>query len=108
VSLLISNLNLLLTFDQKLYVSKKCVNGVSEKEFRSKIEIACELIESVKLDKTKAYVVIDAWYTCEKILASIRKTGLFCVLAFKKSKKIDLFGKEYHLNEKYDILHLME
>ncbi|MEA3357227.1 MAG: transposase [Patescibacteria group bacterium] len=102
VSLLISNLNLLLAFDQKLYVSKKCVNGVSEKEFRSKIKIACELIESVKLDKTRAYVVIDAWYTCKKILTSIRKMGLFCVLAFKKNKKIGLFGKEYQLKELFD------
>lgn len=102
VSLMVSNLSLLLALDQKFYISKKSLNRERTPEFSTKIKLACEFINNLQIDKTKAYVVIDSWYTSKEILSAIRKKGLFCVLAFKNTKKISLFGKEYHLNEVFD------
>jgi len=102
VSLLISNQSLLLALDQKFYISQKTESEECTTEFSTKIKFGCELINNLQIDKTRAYVVIDAWYTSKTILDAIKEKELFCVLAFKNSKKVSLFGKEYHLDDVFD------
>lgn len=74
------------------YVSRK---SVSAEAFRSKIEIARDIINVAtrKLGKSVT-VLMDSWYSCEEILNTVSLAGWLYVVAIKTNRNIVINGRK--------------
>jgi SRSO17 transposase len=78
-------------WDFRAYVSKSVC---SSEKFRSKVEIAQELIRDVCFDDREVVVMFDSWYTNAKVMRTVNEKGFAYIGGLKKNRRIWLNGKK--------------
>jgi len=59
-----------------------------EKDVKSKIEIAKDIIESLPKPPSKGYVITDSWYSCTDLFKATCASGYHFIGAIKSNRKI--------------------
>jgi hypothetical protein len=87
----------------KLYGSeKKCrEKGV---EFKTKVQLACEMIDEHTPRARQTIWLWDSWYTMYDIVTRCRAHGYAWIGEMKSNRVVFYEGKKYHLNELVDKL----
>jgi hypothetical protein len=82
----------------KLYGSeKKCrVKGV---QFRTKVQLACELIRDHTPRADKTILLWDSWYTCSDLVEECKARGYSWIGEIKGNRVVLHGGKRIHLRE---------
>jgi SRSO17 transposase len=62
--------------------------------FRSKIELALEVLEQAALLGANVFVLMDAWYSCKRVLNRIAWQGWRYVAAIKSNRRLRLEGRK--------------
>ena len=87
----------------KLYGSeKKC----REKEimFKTKVQLACEIIDEHTPRAETTILLWDSWYMCSDVVARCRSHRYRWIGEIKSNRIVLYEGKKYHLNELVDLL----
>lgn len=89
----------------KLYGSeKKCrEKGI---EFKTKVQLACEMIDEHTPRARRTICLWDSWYTCYDTVARCRAHGYNWIGEIKSNRIVFYEGRKYHLNELLDKLRL--
>jgi SRSO17 transposase len=66
----------------------------ARKDFQSKVDLAIEIIESADLLGPDVTVLMDAWYTCKRVLNAIAEKGWRYVAALKSNRLVVLEGRK--------------
>lgn len=87
----------------KLYGSeKRCrEKGV---EFKTKVQLACEIIDEHAPRSRSTILLWDSWYMCSDVVARCRVHGYRWIGETKSNRIIIYEGKKYHLKELVDLL----
>ncbi len=87
--------------DYRLYIKEDAAG--QEDEFKTKIELAKELIRySIDMGNPSMYYVFDSWYTCSEIIKFVESFGKFWIGSMKSDRLVrvtsDRFASiaEYH------------
>ncbi|TLN15343.1 hypothetical protein FDZ71_07370, partial [bacterium] len=89
----------------KLYGSeKKCrEKGI---KFKTKVWLACEMIDEHVPRARRTICLWDSWYTCYDTVARCRAHGYNWIGEIKSNRIVFYEGRKYHLNELLDKLRL--
>lgn len=85
--------------DVRLYVREdSCTEeGI---EFKTRIELACELIRTFKVpDGLDVIVLFDSWYLCREVVDAVHARGWHYVSEAKSNRKVVLDGEETRIDE---------
>ena len=87
--------------DLRLYMPE----GTSNKPFRNKIELACELIDTFNSPSKQTIVEFDEWYLCGEVVKHVEDRG-FDWVSEAKSNRVVFYGDDgqghgerLHINE---------
>ena len=88
--------------DLKLYGSeKRCRDkGV---EFKTKVQLACEIIDEHTPRSRSTICLWDSWYMCSDVVARCRAHGYRWIGETKSNRIVIYDGQKYHLNELVDL-----
>ena len=79
--------------DLRQYV-KASVSKEEERTFKTRVELAREMIESLRLpgslSKKRVIVLFDSWYLCREIVDAIRRRGWHFVAETKSNRNVSL------------------
>ena len=79
--------------DFKLYLNKSAAKKI-KRPFKTKPEIACELIKTFEpFNKEKVYIITDSWYTSKNIVTA-GKTKCYEVIGTLKSNRVFRFTED--------------
>jgi hypothetical protein len=84
------------------YIKKYNEENIDKLEFKTKIELAKEMLSEVLTNGLRGYVLGDAWFTCKELIALLRERGVKYILGCKSDKHITLFGKEITLKQIFE------
>ena len=106
----------LFSYEQVLYLSKKCLEKINQRRgrkapFRDKILLAQNILNkessyltSKNISKQRIWVLNDCWFTSERYCSTITDLEHYFVCGIKKDRRIRLFGKRIRVDlyfEKY-------
>jgi len=81
---------------------KKCKE--EKVEFRTKVQLACEMIDEHVRRARRTILLWDSWYTCCETVARCRARGYDWIGEIKSNRVAFYDGKKYHLSELLDRL----
>jgi DDE superfamily endonuclease len=87
----------------KLYGNKKNCKE-KEIEFKTKVQLACEVIDEHTPSAKRTIWLWDSWYTVYDVVARCRAHGYDWIGEIKSNRVAFFDGKKYHLNELLDRL----
>jgi len=76
--------------------------GSSEKPFRSKIDLACELIDAFKPPSKNVSVAFDEWYLCGEVVKHVEDRGFGWISEAKGNRIIFHDDDRLHVSELLD------
>jgi hypothetical protein len=93
----------------KLYGSEKKCKEKEQKtgekvEFKTKVQLVCEMIDEHVPRAKKTVWLWDSWYTCYEAVTRCRAHGYDWIGEIKSNRVAFYEGKKYHLNELVDVL----
>jgi hypothetical protein len=88
------------------FIEKYNKEHIDKLEFKTKIELAKEMLSEVLKKGLRGYVLGDAWFTCEELIALLRERSVKYILGCKSDKHIVLFGKEKTLKQIFEKIKL--
>lgn len=73
----------------RIWVPKKDYKGNKRENYRTKIELAEELIvDNIDFCKNCQYLTFDSWYCSKKFLQSMKNLGIPCISSLQSNRKI--------------------
>lgn len=97
VAMSASNGNLSLPLDFKMYLSKDYCQK-KNLEFKSKPDLALELIESLNFTKdNQAYLLMDKWYASKNLIMEALRLGIHTIVPLKSSRLIFHHGVQQNI-----------
>jgi len=69
-------------------------NSCAPQEFKSKIELALDIVEGARILGSSVTVLFDAWYACKRVLNTIAGQGWRYVAAIKTNRVILVNGRK--------------
>jgi hypothetical protein len=91
--------------DLKLYGNqKKCQE--KEIEFKTRLQLACDIIEEHTTVAKKTIWLWDSWFTCQEMASKCRSHGYSWVGEIKSNRIVFYEDKRYRLDEFFDKLRL--
>ena len=84
--------------DLRLYMPE----GSSEKPFKSKIELACELIDGFKSPSREVVAAFDEWYLCGEVVKHTEDRGFRWISEAKGNRVVFYQDERIHVSELMD------
>jgi hypothetical protein len=101
--LLVCSCGQVVPIDLRQYVKAK-VCEEEKREFRTRIELAREMIESLSLPRSlsrkKVVALFDSWYLCREIVDAIKERGWHFAAETKSNRKVSIsHGREINVSD---------
>jgi hypothetical protein len=101
--LLVCSCGQVVPIDLRQYVKAK-VCKEEKREFRTRVELATEMIDSLSLpyslSRKKVVVLFDSWYLCREIVDAVKERGWHFVAETKSNRNISLNrGREINVSD---------
>ena len=103
VTSLCVNNDLAVPDELRLYGSKKKCQEKSV-EFKTKVQLACDIIEEHVSRAKQTICLWDSWFTCQEMAKRCKKRGFNWIGEIKSNRIVYCEGEKLHLNELVDVL----
>jgi hypothetical protein len=84
------------------FIKKYNKENMDKLEFKTKIELAIEMLSEVLNKGLRGYVLGDAWFTCKELITLLKERSVKYILGCKSDKHIVLFGREITLKQIFE------
>ena len=68
-------------------------NKCKKNEFKTKIELANDIINNTAFENKYVYIMFDSWYSCKSVFTTIENKGYYYLSRLKQNRNIILPGK---------------